>query len=146
MNRPVHVILPVVRDENGYPPFDEEEVDATSLGQGLWRLESSPTFSYGVARGDIVRATSGEYGAHRATEVVSSAGNWCARVVPANGASVEDVQSVLRGFGWEVHTTEYQLIVVEFDADVDPVPSVLLLERGQIEGRWHFDLGVDPRR
>jgi hypothetical protein len=49
------------QDEAGYPPFSAEEVEASEVGDHRFRLESVPSFAFGLALGDVVRV--GHYGA-----------------------------------------------------------------------------------
>lgn len=48
-----HVTLQ--RDEDGYPPYEVEEIDASPVGGGRYRIEGIPVFVHGLARGDIAK-------------------------------------------------------------------------------------------
>lgn len=54
----VHLHPAFERDDRRHPPVDveEEEIDGTSLGGDLQRIEGVPVFVRGMARGHIVRA------------------------------------------------------------------------------------------
>lgn len=139
-----HVHVRLTRGADGYPPVDAEELDASPAGPDLWRIEVAPTFLQGVARGDVVRAAAAADGILWATEVVSSAGNWCARVVPLGGRATGPVAEAFRAIGCSVHETRYRLVVIDPPTSVPVVHVRRLLESGRAEGRWDFDLGVVP--
>lgn len=49
----MYISLP--RDEDGYPPYEVEELRAEPLGGGRHRILGIPVFAYGLAVGDVVR-------------------------------------------------------------------------------------------
>ena len=51
-----HLLIRLEQDDAGYPPYSAEELDATQLGDDRVRLEVVPSFAFGLAKGDIVRA------------------------------------------------------------------------------------------
>ena len=139
-----HILIQLDRDESGYPPYEVEELDVTRVGDGLWRVGASPVFAYGFALGDVLSGEVDPNGDLWATGVVSSAGNWCARVIPVGGADQAPIAAEFRTLGCEARETPYGLIVVEPPRGLDPSLVLGLLRRGSDESRWHFDLGVVP--
>lgn len=45
------------RNEDGYPPISVEAINATVIGDGLFRLDNTPFFVENVSYGDVIRAT-----------------------------------------------------------------------------------------
>ena len=139
-----HMLVPLDRDENGYPPYETEEVDVTPAGEGLWQVERSPVFAYGFAVGDVLSGEVSASGELWATAVVSSAGNWCARVLPVGGGDLASVVAAFEQSGCAARATRFGLVVVEPPTALTPAAVLELLQRGADESRWHFDLGVAP--
>jgi hypothetical protein len=139
-----HILIRLDRDESGYPPFEAEELDVTRVDEGLWRVGQAPAFAYGFAAGDVLSGEVDPNGDLWATGVVSSAGNWCARVIPVEGADQAPIAAEFRTLGCGARETEYGMIVVEPPRGLDPALVLGLLRRGSDESRWHFDLGVVP--
>ncbi|MFC8519584.1 DUF4265 domain-containing protein [Streptomyces sp. NPDC057257] len=140
-----HVYVSLERDEDGYPPFDEEEIDATEMGGGRFRIEGVPVFVYGLAVGDVVKVAR-VHGDDRlwVTEVVEQAGHWTSRVVPKDPAALDDVASLFQELGCRAHATPFGLVAVDVPASAPAGPVLALLDQGAAAGRWHFDLGVGP--
>ena len=139
-----HLSVRLARDAQGYPPFDSEELDVTPVGNGTWRIEAAPVFLYGVARGDILRAAAADDGSMWATEVVSTAGNWCARVIPLDGRDSQPIVDEFRALGCAARDTPYGLVVIEPPATVAVSAVKSALEAGRAARVWDFDLGVMP--
>ena len=142
---PVHVLVTVERDEDGYPPFDAEELDAVEVEGGRYRVTSAPTFVHGIAADDVVRvvAVQGEEGLWVA-EVVEESGHWVARLVTREPTSPEQVVAELEAQGCGVHLGRLGVVVVDVPPDVDPRALLEHLRAGEAEGRWFHDLGVGP--
>lgn len=139
-----HIYVRLTRDAGGYPPFDAEELDASQVGADTWRIELAPVFLVGIARGDVVRVSKMDDGTLWATEVVSTAGSWCARVIPLGGQQAHPVVQEFLALGCAARDTPYGLVVIEPPAAVDVDEVQRALEAGRAAGRWDFDLGVIP--
>lgn len=138
-----HIYVPIQQGEDGYPPYTQEEVDAYRVEGDLWRIDAAPVFVYGLARGDVVRTRRDEDRNLWATEIVSSEGNWCARVVLRSGD--RDILDPLVTLGCEIYPTDFGLHVVDVSSRTEVEPILAALDRGELDGIWHYDLGVDPR-
>lgn len=140
-----HVYVSLERDEDGYPPFDVEEIDATSLGGARYRIEGIPVFVYGLAPGDVVKVVR-VHGEERlwVSEVLEQAGHWTSRVVPKDLATLDDVASLFQELGCRAHATPFGLVAVDVPASTPAGPVRDLLDTGAASGRWHYDLGVAP--
>jgi hypothetical protein len=145
VDKHLHVYVSLERDEDGYPPFDSEELDAVDLGGGRFRLAAAPAFAYGLAPGDIVRAemTSGDRRAW-AVEVIHPSDNWLARIMPRAGCDAADVVEQFRSIGCDARVTPYRLITVLVPAGVTVSSVMKRLQDGQETNSWYFDLGVAP--
>lgn len=138
----VHVWFNLPRDGSGYPPQDREPVDAAPV-HGGFRLLRSPVYASGVALGDVV-ATQRRGDAEWVTNVISDAGNWCARVVPFRPPNAAFVESRLADFECTTWVTRIGLVVVEVPASAPTDPLLEDLISGREENVWDFDLGVAP--
>lgn len=140
-----HVYVSLEQDEDGYPPFDVEEIDATSLGGARYRIEGVPAFVYGLAPGDVVKVVRVQ-GDDRlwVTEVLEQAGHWTSRVVPKAPGTLDDVASLFQELGCRAHATPFGLVAVDVPASAPARPVLDLLASGAASGRWHYDLGVSP--
>jgi hypothetical protein len=141
-----HVYVPLIRDEDGYPPVDAEEIDATKVSSGQFRVESVPVFAYGLARGDVVRAArSGSDDRLWVTEVLISSPNWVARVIPRGDFDTATIVRRFQELGCRAHATRYGLVAI--DVPPEAIASSVLdqLAEGQdIAQSWYYDLGVSP--
>src|SRR5688500_15841993 len=106
-----HVHVSLERDEDGYPPFDVEEIDATELGRDRFRIEGIPVFVYGMARGDVVRVERAP-GDDRlwVTEVVTSGDHWTSRVLPADETALQRVAQQFVALGCHAHATPFGMV------------------------------------
>lgn len=127
------------RDENGHPPWDEEEIWASRLGSDTFRLEASPTFVSGLSYRDIVHVVSADDRWY-VDSVVESAGHSTLRVILFTDEAHDRLLEAGRRSGCDVDHTE---IAGLFAIDVAPSQSlhdlVSLLDEGQGEGLWDYE-------
>ena len=84
-----HVYVSLERDEDGYPLFDVEEIDAIRVDGDRYRIEGIPVFVYGPARGDVVKVVRVRRDERLwISEVTAPSGRWTARVVPLAGQAL----------------------------------------------------------
>ncbi|MGA4506848.1 DUF4265 domain-containing protein [Propionibacteriaceae bacterium G1746] len=140
-----HIWISLPQDEDGYPPFAEEQLHTTPVGENLHRLEATPAFAVGIAVDDVLRTQTLADGTEWATEVVEQGDHWCSRIVGLNGYEHERIVEIMASMGGTAADTPYGLVTVDFDASVDVKHVLAELEAGRREGDWDFDLGVDPR-
>lgn len=140
-----HVYIALKRDDDGYPPFDVEELDARQGSKAdEFVLERSPVFATGLAHGDTVKVVRVE-GENRlwVTRVVDEGAGWNARIVPLDGGELSDVVAALPEGPHEVRSTQYGLVVVEGNGPADE-DLLHALVTGFREGRWDYNHGVSP--
>lgn len=140
-----HVYVALERDESGYPPFEAEEIDATEVGRGRFRIEGIPVFVVGMARGDVVRVKR-RRGDDRlwVTAIVSNSGHWTSRVVPVDRTALDRVARQFVALGCDAHATPFGMVAVDVPASVPAAAVMQVLRQGQDAGAWHYDLGVVP--
>lgn len=95
------ITFPLERDEDGYPPADNEVLWATRTGPGTFRLDNIPFYARGLSSGDVVAAEESERGPLRFKAVVEPSMHSTIRVVLAKNCSdcrpIEERMSDLRG-------------------------------------------------
>ena len=141
-DRAVHLLVQLQRDEQGYPPFEAEEIDAVELGGGLCRLESAPTFARGLAVGDVVRAVAWEGGLW-VDALHEPGGHSTMRVVGLRGSRTDEAARLVQDLGCAVSTGQLDLLVVDVPPGVRVADVTAALEPGRVAGRWDYDVGVD---
>ena len=141
-----HVYVAIEPDEDGYPPYKTEEIDAVEVDPGRYRIEAVPVLARGLARGDLVKVVRVVGDARLwVADVVEESGHWTARVIPA---SVNDLASVAQSFtdiGCLAYSTPFGLVAVDVPSEVEQGRVMQTLTRGRDEGIWDFDMGVTPR-
>jgi hypothetical protein len=96
----VHLYVALERDEDGYPPFEVEELDATPVSENSYRIDAIPAFAYGLAPGDVVRATHPPDDDRLwVVEVLRASENWVARVMHRSGTEAADVVQRFESLG-----------------------------------------------
>lgn len=141
-----HVYVSMKRDSDGYPPVDVEELDATALGGGRFRIDAIPVFAHGLAVGDVVRVAKAQ-GDDRywVYELVESAGHWTVRLLPRNGEDPVAIVSEVARLGVTSHGTSYGLVVVDLPPSADRQRAFEALVAGYEAGRWQVQVGSgDP--
>ena len=130
------------QDGSGYPPFSAEEVQASEVGDHLFRLESVPSFAFGLAFGDVVRAE--HHGEARwVEELVSASGHSTVRVIPLGSARLDDLKVALKDRGCTLFpgvVSEMLAVDVPRSVDFEELRAYLLV--GRESGVWDFSVGV----
>lgn len=145
MTRAAHLLVALERDEDGYPPYDTEELDAVAVGAEQYQVTGAPAFVHGIAPGDVVRAVRAESDDQLwVVSVVRSGDRWLARVVPRGEAGLADVVRRFEDLGCDARPTPFGLVTVVVPPDVPPRELLGVLRDGQDAGRRYFDLGVAP--
>jgi hypothetical protein len=140
-----HVYVALEREEDGYPPFDAEEIDASSLGGGRYRIDGIPVFVSGLAKGDIVKVVATRDDDRRwVTEVLEPSGHLTARVLPWNADELGDVAARFRNLDCPSHATPYGVVAVDVPPSTPTERVMEALEKGRATGEWDFDMGVAP--
>lgn len=140
-----HVHVALERDENGYPPFDTEEIDASSLGGGRYRIDGIPVFVSGLAKGDIVKVIATRDDDRRwVTEVLEPSGHLTARVVPWDIDALRDVAARFRSLDCLAQATDYGVVAIDIPPSAPAGRVMEALKKGRVAGEWDFDMGVAP--
>jgi hypothetical protein len=140
-----HVYVALERDEDGYPPFDTEEIDASPLGGGRYRIDGIPVFVSGLAKGDIVKVVATRDDNRRwVTEVLEPSGHLTARVIPSDADALGDVAARFRSLDCPAHMTPYGVVAVDVPPSAPTERVMEALKKGRAAGEWDFDMGVAP--
>jgi predicted RNA-binding protein with TRAM domain len=141
-----HVYVELTRDEDGYPPFEIEEIDAAPLGSGRFRIDGIPVFVYGLAKGDVVKGVrvTGEDERIWVSEVLEPGGHWVARVLPADKSALDRTADRFTDIGCHANSTPFGLVAVDVPPKTSADAVMKVLEDGRSAGEWDFDLGVLP--
>ncbi|MCC8363658.1 DUF4265 domain-containing protein [Lysobacter sp. A6] len=87
-----------IEQDEGFPPIRVEQLDATALPDGHFRLESGPCFAEGVAYHDIVEALPTSVpGQHAFVRVVERSGFVSVSIILLDDDVEGRVMDVLRG-------------------------------------------------
>lgn len=132
------------RDQEGYPPFDSEQVLGTEVANHLFRLETTPVFAFGLACGDVVQARHfGEPQQLWVEDLTRAGGHSTIRVIVFGDASAAGVVKEIEELGGRVEETRIRgLLAVDIAPDVDLRRLEERLIVGQEEGRWDYNIGV----
>lgn len=141
-----HVYVDLKKDENGYPPYKVEEIDAVKLGYSRFQICGAPVFVFGLAPGDIVKVVCQiDDGLLWVEKVLEPSDNWLARVLPREGVDPQGVVDRFSALGCCANLTRYGLITVVVPPEVPAESVVATLEDGQERQElWYFDMGVNP--
>jgi hypothetical protein len=140
----VHFQLEV--DDDGWPPVSLESLWAVDLGDGTARLDNTPWFVRGVARGDVVRVDLDDDGLRWATETVAASGNCAIRlIVQDDSGSITARRGVLADFqqlGADGEGIEqYGMVALDVPPGADLPAIWKLLRQGAADGRWDWEEG-----
>jgi hypothetical protein len=140
-----HVYVSLQQDEDGYPPYEAEEIDATPLGSGRFRVDGIPVFTYGLARGDVVRVAR-VAGDDRLwiSDVLEAGGHWTARVLPSDTKALDATAQRFQDLGCSAYATRFGMVAVDVGPDATTAVVLAALRDGRTRGEWDFDLGIDP--
>lgn len=135
----VKISVALEKDEDDYPPADFESLWATSLGEGLYRVENIPFFAEGIALGDVISARP-EQDLLRFQGVVQPSGHRTLRVMVYDKQEVPAVREMLKRQGCDVEQSHIPgLISVDVPPEV-PLPVLRqLLAEGESQERWGYE-------
>ena len=147
MNNHVHLIFPLIQDEENYPPVGSERLWAKKVGDYSFEVDNIPFFVKGVSSGDVVTAEEKE-GTLYFKEVEKLSGNSTIRVVVFGDDNVKDkttigLRSDLEKRGCEIEISKtYNLISI----NVPPLASlkevIEHLKKGAVEFKWDYEEAV----
>ncbi|MER8185687.1 DUF4265 domain-containing protein [Kitasatospora sp. NPDC094015] len=131
----------------GWLPQDTEGLWATRLSADTARIRNVAFLQNGIAEGDVVRFQTDRDGVHWTVGRVSASGNCTIRVVPIPsgplGRSPHAVHQRLSAFGigGEIFSEEFPLVAFNVPTDADIAGIKELLEQGEGDGWWHYEVG-----
>ena len=139
----MHAYVSLEQDEDGYPPFDSEELDVELRHDGACTVVGVPVFTNGIAVDDIVSVVQTEDDDRWwVTAVMLASGHGTVRVVPHGDTSFDEIVAELAALGCAAHATDFGIVAVDVRPDVDPHALDSVLSAGRTAGRWDFDVGV----
>ncbi|WP_433040266.1 DUF4265 domain-containing protein [Dactylosporangium sp. CS-033363] len=136
----------------GWLPYDTEGLWATVVTEDTASVNNVPFLQDGVAEGDIVRFETDADGRHWALGRVVESGNCTIRVLPIPngplGRSAHGVHEKFArfGLGGEVFSAEFPLVALTVPAAAEIRDVKRLLEQGQADGWWHYEVGCGSQR
>src|ERR1044072_6155730 len=96
----MHAYVSLEQDEDGYPPFDSEELDVELRHDGACTVVGVPVFTNGIAVDDIVSGVQTEYAARWwVMSVMLASGHGTVRVAPFAETTFEEVVAELEAIG-----------------------------------------------
>jgi hypothetical protein len=140
---PVKVLFELEQDDSGFPPETHETLWAIPTDGG-YRLDNVPFFAKGVAYGDVVAGSLIEGDNIGFSSVVRPSGHSTCRVVLVDDdADVKAARRIFEELGCSTelsHLSGY--FAVDVPAEVAMSDVLAILEAGQADDRWDFDVGV----
>lgn len=135
----VKIAVTLVKDEDGYPPFDSEDLVSTPVGEGRYRIESIPLFARGIAWGDIVSAVA-EEDELVFQEVVEPSGHSTVRLMVANEAEVPEVLEHFESKGCTgLNNFMPKLIALDVPPSLSMDDLKQELDMGYARARWDYE-------
>lgn len=124
------IIFELERDEDGFPPISVEMLNATSLGDGRFRLQNAPFFAENISYNDIVKATpTGVSGQFRFEEVIEPSEFASISIIILDSSMDEFLMELIRGFDCVVEYGEFGVYRVLAVAIPDATNYALLREK-----------------
>jgi hypothetical protein len=136
----------------GWLPYDTEGLWATQLTPDTARVDNVAFLQDGVAQGDVVRFVTDAEGRRWACERVQASGHCVVRVLPRpSGPLGRSASAVVARFarfslGGEAFSAELPLVAFDVPADADFREIKLVLEDGESQGWWDYEVGCGTDR
>ena len=139
----MHAYVSLEQDEDGYPPFDSEELEVELRHDGACTVVGVPVFTNGIAVDDIVSVIQTEDDDRWwVTSVMLASGHGTVRVVPHGETTFDEIVTELGALGCVAHGTDFGVVAVDVPPEVDADALDGVLMGGRASGRWEFDVGV----
>jgi len=143
-NGHVHLLVQLEPDEDGYPRYSTEEVDARALGDDLYEIQGIPVFARSLARGDIVRVAERE-GSLWVHEVAKESTHATIRVLPWDTSIQAEIVGEFNEIGCLAYWTRYGMVAIDVPEE-EIKNAITRLDNGQEAGRWDYDVGCMPQQ
>lgn len=134
----VKIIVLLEKEEADYPPYDYEELWATPVGEGLFRIENVPFFARGLARGDLVSAVS-EGEVLRFQEVSQASGHSTIRLMVNDSNALPGIIQRFESQGCSSETTLGRLVALDVPPSVSLEDLRERLEMGFAQSQWDYE-------
>lgn len=127
------------RDEDGYPPYERENLLAAPLPEGSFRIESIPYYVRGISKGDVIDVAT--QGARRfAKRLVEASGNSTLRIWTDDEETSQRVMDQLEALGCEVDNEhDPKLVAVNVPAYTDYRRVLAWVVEGAENDRWDYE-------
>ncbi len=143
---PIEVWFRIEKDAEGYPKSqDWEELWASPVEGGGFRLDSTPFFVRDIAAGDVISAVETEEGRYRFERVISRSGNSNFRIWLHDSMvqEREKIVQTLRDLGCHVEVTLERLIAIDVPAGREN-DAWGFLQAGVSRDDWGLQVGFSP--
>lgn len=135
----VKVVVALEQDEEGYPPAGYENLWASPVEEGRFRIANIPFFAKSIALDDIVSAVP-EQGLLSFKEVVQPSGHSTLRLIIYNEAEVPSIIEHFTRLGCESERSHIPGLIA---LDVPPTVSLAVLKQeldsGHAQQRWDYE-------
>lgn len=138
------IFVGLEQDEDNYPPFTHEHLQAEFVESSRYRILAAPAFAESMAVGDVV-ATKNHDGREWVTHVVKNSDHGLFRVVVRDdNLDREHVVKVFNSMGCNAVLTSFGIITIDVPPTVDAEHVLQELNAGFDEGDWDFEVPVRP--
>ncbi|WP_406700127.1 DUF4265 domain-containing protein [Singulisphaera sp. Ch08] len=139
----IRVVMELVRDDEGYPPFDSERVWAKEARDGGYLIDNIPFFASQATYGDVidVEYRDGEAYFLRTREWSK---NSLLRVIFFDNQDPSPLRSELSRLGCETELSEINttLLAINVPPNIDMGSVRGLLEDGSRKGLWDYEEAI----
>jgi Domain of unknown function (DUF4265) len=142
---PRRIGFPLERDEDGYPPAENEWLWASDAA-GLWSVDNIPWYSRDVSFGDLVEVDEDVEAQLWFRRTAEPSGHSTFRVLvrEQDPGPVAALRTRLEALGCssEQWSEELPLLAVDVPAEVDIEPVIAMLDEGEAQERWGWESGL----
>lgn len=129
-----------------WPPVPSERLWAMPLGDGRYRIASTPWFIAEIAVGDVVTAAPRNDEALWAIDRVEAAGHVTLRVIPRKeGPLAGDAQAVVDAFTAlgvvSQGINQHGILAMDVPSGIDLAAVKAFLLAGELDGTWFYEEG-----
>lgn len=135
----VKVVVALEQDEDDYPPAAYENLWASPVEAGLYKIDNIPFFAMGIALEDVVSAET-EQGALRFREVVRPSGHSTIRIFTEDTEQVPAIRAFFSELGCLSEQSHIPgLIALDVPPSVPLEPLHQFLAEGAAEDSWGYE-------